>query len=448
MRRLLLAAFLLAAGLRLALALVNTEANDDHMSAVFMVKESGRLPIRGECHECFQPKLFYASSAVLLKVLDLGPGRAAVRAVQLMNCAAGLATLWLLLLFVESLPAAPTQRLAGFCLAAFNPYLVAIHAQASNDAFAVLFSTAALYHAFVYFRARSGGRLLSFTLFSALASLSKGTGLVLFVGFGLLLTAAAWTASGGAARKAARRHAALFVLGYLLVVPYFGQYVRNYREFGSPFVTNMAKDPLPYFFKETYPARPGMTSIFNSYFSFYFPQLLRVPMISADPGPDQYHKTSFWTLLYGTTHTLHYYQWPKTWRSKARYAFDLARAIFVLALIPTVLFAFGLLQMAAELLESLRRDERAALLSPRAIALLFTLGFGSFLIVYSLFHRDFGSVKAIYIYPGLLAFVVAFGEGYALCASRAHVRAWINGGIGLLCLLYAADVAAVIARLV
>lgn len=421
------------------------------MTVVAMIKDSGRMPVRGECHECFQPKLFYVAGAVLLKTLNLDGGRAAVVAVQLMNCVLGAWTLWVVFLFTQLLPASPAQRLAGFSLVAFNPYLTAIHAQASNDACLVLFSTLALYFLFLFFKDRNcrRRRLLLVTLFAALAGLTKGSGLVLFIGVSLLLLVkllSEW--KNARSRTNNLSYAAAFVLGFLLVVPYFGQYVHNYQAYGTPFVTNLERHPAPYFFKETYPARPGMTSIVNSYFSFYFLELLRVPMISAQPGYDQYHKTSFWTLLYGTTHCLHYYQWPPTWRSQTRAMTHLARAIFVLALVPTSLLLFGLLENTAALGRSLRAGDFKSLLTLRSTALFFAAGFGSFLVIYSLFYRDFGSVKGIYVYPGLLCYLAIWHEGYALCARYKDAAAWINAATLALCLLYITDVASVIARLI
>ena len=49
--------------LRLSLAVVNHEANDDHMQVIRIIRATGQLPLKPDCGECFQPKLFHATAA-------------------------------------------------------------------------------------------------------------------------------------------------------------------------------------------------------------------------------------------------------------------------------------------------------------------------------------------------------------------------------------------------
>jgi hypothetical protein len=466
------AVFALAAALRVALCLVNTEANDDHMTPIRMLAESWRPPARGECPECFQPKLFYAAGAVLLKVLRLREGRAATLAVQAMNCAAGIGTLWIVLLFARGLTTDPVRRLLVFSTAALNPYLIAVSAQASNDAFVVLFSTLALYFLFQFLgdgqdRRR---RALLITLCTALAGLSKGNGLLVFAGIAVLLTAKIW--SDGRSSRTRRFDAAFltaFVLAFLLVVPYFGQYVRNYRTSGSPFATNQERDAPPFFFEETFPPRPGITSVARSYFTFPLVDLLARPRINtsdmlciagdasacsearapeSDPeavrAPE--HQTSFWALLYGSAHSVDYYQWPRSWRTRAPALVALTRTIFVLALVPTALLLAGLIAILAALARSLGRGGGVPD-APRAAAAAFAGGFVAWLIAYSLSYRDFSTVKAIYLFPGLLAYVAVFDAGWGACAANPRTRARLAAALAALCALYALEVACLVARL-
>jgi hypothetical protein len=49
----------LGLGLRLALALINRQANDNHLEVATRILATGKLPIKGECFECYQPKLYH-----------------------------------------------------------------------------------------------------------------------------------------------------------------------------------------------------------------------------------------------------------------------------------------------------------------------------------------------------------------------------------------------------
>jgi hypothetical protein len=440
------AVFALAVALRLALCLVNAQANDDHMTPIYKIAETGALPQVHECFECYQPKLFYLAGAGLLRVLRLDEGVGAIKAIQGLDFLLGIGTLWILALFLRALPWTEAERLSAFALVALNPYLVAAHAQASNDALVILLGAGFLYQLRLFLTGAGNSRrhLGWAALCMVLAGVTKASGLVLFVGGALLLSARLLS---GRRRRERAADLAIFVAAFAVFVPYFGGYVSNYVQFGWPFVTNMPMDPMPHFFLETFPARPGITSIFNSYFSFYFLLLLRRPMLNLSVTSAPYHQTSFWTLLYGTTHCLNYYQWPPSWRSPTNAMALLARAIFVLALVPTVLLIFGALESLSRLLASLRRSGARALLGLEGSALIFAGGFVSFLILYSLRHRDFASVKAVYVYPGLLAFVVLFRQGYALLRGHARLRAGADAAIAALCALYLADVGSVIVRL-
>jgi hypothetical protein len=84
--------------------------------------------------------------------------------------------------------------------------------------------------------------------------------------------------------------------------------------------------------------------------------------------------------------------------------------------------------------------------------LIVIVGYMMFTIKFTRDFRDFSAMKAIYLFPGMLAFVVVFTEGIeALVASVEGSKLWsrlVQGTFAALALLYAWDVVLVIIHLV
>ena len=89
-RWLVLVVFIVGTALRVSLALVNREANDDHMTVVRMIRTTGQLPTKADCWECFQPKLFHRTAAAALDMAHVPPGIAEIKIIQLMNRCSGV----------------------------------------------------------------------------------------------------------------------------------------------------------------------------------------------------------------------------------------------------------------------------------------------------------------------------------------------------------------------
>jgi len=58
--------------LRIALALVNDEANNDHLSVIRVMAYENRIPEKDEFKEAFQPKLYHGTVAALFRILRPG----------------------------------------------------------------------------------------------------------------------------------------------------------------------------------------------------------------------------------------------------------------------------------------------------------------------------------------------------------------------------------------
>jgi hypothetical protein len=121
------------------------------------------------------------------------------------------------------------------------------------------------------------------------------------------------------------------------------------------------------------------------------------------------HRTSLWTQLYAHANSVHFDNWPLSWTTKGNENFFLTRAIYLLALLPFGMIILGAMVSLVEFLRILLGNSPGSL--QRVNYGLFDALFWShiaFIIVYALQFRDFSMMKAIFIYPGLLAFAWLF----------------------------------------
>jgi hypothetical protein len=141
--------FILGAVLRLGLFWVNEPFNtfDDHYEPIFMFLQNGTIPGKYACMECYQPPVFYYSSALLAKpLIHLQFSTAQLlKFFQFLNCLYAIATLEVLYLILKKLPLSDFSRLLVFgtlCLLPRHIYMAALH---SNDALSYLTVAACAY---------------------------------------------------------------------------------------------------------------------------------------------------------------------------------------------------------------------------------------------------------------------------------------------------------------
>lgn len=398
--------------LRAGLVRYNRWSNDDHVPVVEYILQKGKLPEKPDCWECYQPKFFYSTAVKILELpwigdalLDLGLARALGR----INFIAGLITLVVVGLFVTRLPFQnEIYKILSFGLIALNPKLIGINSQATNDTFAILFSTLALYCAYLYLKNPNRGKFLLLIMFVVMAISSKTNTLVTFIAITMALFI-----KGLAQIKITTRPLMMgFVFALSVVVISIlnplNQYISNYEKYGSPTLTNIEKQPFPHLFKKTIADRPGILSIADGFFTFKYFDLLQHPVI--DNG-DVYAKnrTSLWTQLYGRAHSVHFDNWPKLWASGNEDNFARTRIIYIFAIIPTFLFVFGFFRELYHLMKSLlKRDYSLLKKTNYGLGSITFIGYVLLLVIYLLMYRRFSSMKVIFIYPSLIFFPAFF----------------------------------------
>jgi hypothetical protein len=441
--------------LRLGLVLVNRESNDDHFAVILRILKTDRLPEKADCWECYQPKLFHYTSAKFLQLtgLDNTNRGSMILALELVNYTAGLITILVIGLFLYRLPGKMEfLKVLAFGMVALNPGLIGINSQATNDTFAILFSTLALYCTYAFLQKKRPITFLLMLLFIILGISSKTNVWVSAIAIFLALLIQVWTEKQSQVRRLLI--ACLFgaVTLVLSILNPLNQYISNYRAYGSPVLLNIDRQPRPHFFVQTTSDRPGILSIQDGIFTFKFIDLLRYPRIEngAVYPPS---RTSLWTQIYGRAYSVHFDNFPKSWSTTGEQGFTLSRAIYILALLPTLLLLIGAAMEIYLVLKSLiKRDPELASATHFGLTAITFTGFVLFIIIYALEYRDFSVMKEIFLYPAMLTFPLLFlRAGEWLSAHVLERLGWLRTALGIwmaaLFVLYSADILTMIVLL-
>ena len=398
--------FCLSILLRVGLALVNREANDDHMKVISLIQKQNVLPVMGKCHECFHPKFFYVLNSTLLNSFKIQSPAYQVIFVQLMNVLAGILTLLLVWKLIQEYPAINFWiKIISFALIALNPKLIAINSQSSNDSFAILFGSLALFYAYKYFQKPGIPFFILQIVFLSLALSTKINTIVNAVGIISALCFTAWFI-----RSSKFFWAAVILLLSISVIGVINpltQFVVNYQHLGTPFANSTKARPLPPITGidkniNLMPVfRPGILTIKDGFFSFKLFDLLNTPFINNDEKAYPITRTSFLTMLYADANSLHFQSWPKSWQTSDDISSNINRVIYIFALLPAIAMIIGMFKESSEFLTSLLTKKQYVY---NPLFLIVTIGSLAFLILFTLLFRDFAFMKFIYILPGLLAF--------------------------------------------
>jgi hypothetical protein len=462
-RRLAFIVFCCGVLLRVTLALVNLEANDDHLGTISIIANENRLPVKDETAEAFQPKLYYATVAAIWKIIPTQSLPIRIRIAQLVSCTAGILTLLLALRFFLNQPKVSTKvRFFSFSLLALNPDLIGINAQATNDSFVILFASLALYFGYHFFENHRAKDFSWMTIAVVLAGLSKGNGLVVFVVILAVFVIALLQRrdSSSLGRSKTILYGAIFLVSFFAVVPRLGSYWTNYRRYGSPFVINWSPAPFPNVLQRTAVRRPGVRSITESLLTFRFFDMLRTPVSTDDKESYPQHRTSLWSQLYGRAHFVHFSAWPPSWQLPTgpswqwltRLVWYLGRLIFLCALFPTILLLIVICKRIVSATGWMVGDTKDAHVQLGDWLLdLAVFGYIAFVVLYSLRYRDFSFMKAIFIFPGLFGFLILFAHEcnhfYTWCKQKRGIQLSADLIFTLLLFFYMTDILILIAQL-
>lgn len=426
---------LLAIALRAALALVNTEANDNHLAVITIIADEGRIPALPDAFQAYHAKLYHLSVALLWKLSPTDSPYVLIRIAQFFNTFLGVLTLLAVRRWLAEMSVSEPVRTLVFALVALNPALIAIHSQATNDTLVIWLSTLALIAAGRYLAQPSRGALLPVLWPLLAAPLAKANGfLAAFSIVGALGLAALWGRVGNRGRTIGLALALLLATAGAAFT--LGPYGRHWRVYGDPFILNMPRNPVPDFWEKSEYRRPGARSIAEALGTFYFTDLMRRPQIARPAEwPDaevELHRTSLWTQLFARTHFAHYHNYPDTWRTSGAGIEWLGRALYVLGLPWSLLLAAGMLWQGWR-----AAWVRSPIAAPAMIAAWMQV---AFVMQFCLIYRDLASMKAIYVMPGLAGYAWALASSAEAVWMRGWRRSLLLSGTAL-ALLYVVDAA-------
>jgi hypothetical protein len=282
-----------------------------------------------------------------------------------------------------------------------------------------------------------------------LACISKGNGLPVAIAIVGAFVAALLKPT--VARSQILGFATLSLLVFVAIVPVAGEYWSRYQQTGNAFWISQEPSPPPHFLEPSYPKskRLGITSVVSGYFTFRLLDLLKEPLVTNDPDVYPPHRTSLWSFVYGSAHSNHYDYYPQSWQSDSASVLWLLRTTWILALIPTALLALGVVRGTLRTaVAGLRRvastDWSAEVLLAAAAA-----GYAIFLMAYCYKYRDFATMKPIFLYPAVAAYVAYYARevdrldrrGVGVASKVAY------GSAILLCVAYVADTAILLIQL-
>ncbi len=400
--------------LRVLLGLVNREANDNHYEVIKLILEGRTGLTMADCHECFHPKLFYYLCAAMVHMLGITSEPSRIVAGQLLNAVAGMVTLGLVFAALNTSQFQAKWRFWAFALISLNPRLIAINGQLSNDTFAILFATGAIFFTLRLLQTPSIRLSVLTQLLLSVAVMTKGITWVVAIAMVIVFLVRALIEES---TERSRLFAGMYVvtaLNALVSIQLAGYDFDHYDVYA-----NMGRGQPLYVWEKTSVGRPGVQSIVDGYLTFRIVSLLRDPQITNGIPIEQQHRTSVWTQLYARAHFAQFEQHPPSWLTTDRSVLMVARCSLVLGLLPLVFLLVGL---ACGGLRSMLAWRSWGVPDQSNYASLFCslvcFGYIAFIIKFTADYRDFAAMKLIYMLPGVLPFAVALAEGMQWTVDR------------------------------
>jgi hypothetical protein len=272
--------------LRISLCWSNPPLNafDDHYEPILMMMDSGSIPAKDACWQCYHPPVFYVISAMLGKPF-MASGFTipqVEKLLQFVNCSYGILTLVFIYLILEKFLLPELSKVIAFGVACFLPRHIYMSAMNSNDAISYLFVAMSVYLLIITIeRKLSVPSVLAASIVISIALFTKYTTYALLPATIVPLAILYFKNTVLSRRTVVIKSVTMLVLPGVLLAGYF---ISNYRHYG---------DPVPWNVKLEDPSLEQPRDYGNLDFVSFKPWDGMVEPIIV---PDKMH--SFWTLLY------------------------------------------------------------------------------------------------------------------------------------------------------
>jgi hypothetical protein len=409
---------------RIILGKINLLANDDHLLLSNMITNylqgNGPSPSIELCNVCFHPKLYHFLTGAIFYLFDITERIPQIIIAQYLNVVVGILTLVVFKVFFEEQTFLPSKfKSLGFAFIAFNPSLLKLHVQATNDSLVVFFGVLATYFLYKFLKSQQLRHSWIVTLSVILALLTKGNALVLVVW--ILVVIIFRIMASHYYNKSTRiwyKGLAVFSVSLLIlfkaansdIFPY-KYYYDNWRDTTQlTFNTHFkASDKPLYFFEQTIFPGAGVISVYDSFFTFRLFDLINNPIMlyNNEREVKPLHRTSLWSQMYGRFHFGYFESW--VWFSENPFDFILGAVIFIFALVPTFFILIGFLFHLFSLIP--RKGKSITKLLVNTSEWIFPIQlilFLALLINFCLAWRGYEAMKDTYVFPALLSFLYAY----------------------------------------
>ncbi len=402
-RTIIFIAFLVCLVPRIILTAINTTANDDHIKPISLWIQTGVYPQYEDCWECFQPPFYYGIVKSIAQTVGASSESELRTVFQGLNFIVGFCCLLLIFFFQfkSSLQFKWNLSLALFW--GLNPKLIAIGIQATNDIPVIALGMLFIFLLLKWIESKNNLLFAVVLLTVFLAGILKGNGLVLFfILFAVLLflfVAKRISFSGFSLKT-------IFLLLLIPAIAFLGGYYNKYTKLGNPFITNLPVASPPGFFTpdSAQGFRKGVTSVWDSFFSFRLKSLMEQPYNTNNLSDDYpLHRTSFFTQLYGQFSNAFFERSPPSWSSDDKAVINFSRANYLIQIPLLVLFLFGFFNAINK---SVMELSIANLVHSAAFIIYLV-----FVIKYAYNIRDFANMKLIFIFPALLSIMYFLQKG-------------------------------------
>ncbi len=408
--------FYLSSALMLVLAFLNPgAANDNHFTVIeVIIAMSNKFPVSTQCHQCYHPKLYHFLVAQIWNLFGIQTVFWKQFSAQIINAGFGICTIHVIRRYIDQLSFDKNIRILVYAFIALNPRLISIFGEATNDALIIFFGNLAIFSTLKLFKQVT----LKYTLFT-IASVVLGC--MTKLNFGIYFIAIIITL--GTLIFIKKNYSLSFKKGYLgtivimlfltlFVSLFFNGYYESIKTNGTPFTYNTPMSSLPHLYKRS-EYLPGIQSIYSGYFKFHYFELIKYPRIEIRPGLIVNHQSELFSSLYGRWNFLYYDHWPVEWQNSDKTILMVGSISLAMAIVPTILLFLGLFLMLKSLYSSIKNKNWKELFSNEYwVILLFLAGYIGFSVLFSMLGKLFTFMKAIYIFPGMLAVVIPLCLGY------------------------------------